>query len=89
MLATGPETPGIKSDQMDELPQIARRPERKNEKMKKIAHRVSCGCFRTRCSVLACSGWLLLSVLSSTTENTGYMCAACMHVSDGAENIRD
>ena len=35
--ATGLETPGIKSDQRDELPEMARRPERKNEKIKKVA----------------------------------------------------
>ena len=37
MLTTGLKTPRIKSDQRDELPEMARRPERKNEKIKKVA----------------------------------------------------
>ena len=47
MLTTGLKTPRIKSDQRDELPEMARRPERKNEKIKKSCPRgelwVACG----------------------------------------------
>ena len=43
MLAAGLKTPRIKSDQRHELPEMARRPERKNEKIKKVAHRASYG----------------------------------------------
>ena len=42
MLTAGLKTPRIKSDQRDELPEMARRPERKNEKLKKVARGASC-----------------------------------------------
>ena len=41
-LTAGLKTPRIESDQRDELPEMARRPERKNEKIKKVARGASC-----------------------------------------------